>query len=186
MDLDDGDYVYDTYIREPLHIPPSVPTSNNKPGPISIPNPMITQNTDHSQPSTPGGTIGYLILPASGTDELWESYLSSSPTSSEGFDTDDEDSNAEDFYGNDYPEDEMASDDEMGEGAYRYGRENSDDEQWGYRKSDEEDEEGYEGSVEGGSWKERGFGRRDKDDDPFGTGDIGKPIKLKGAGYSVW
>ena len=38
---------------------------------------------------------------------------------------------AEDFYGNDYPEDEVDSDDEYGRGPYNYRRSASDDEQFG-------------------------------------------------------
>lgn len=38
---------------------------------------------------------------------------------------------AEGYYGADYPEDEVASDDEYGRGAYGYRQAGSDDEQWG-------------------------------------------------------
>lgn len=37
---------------------------------------------------------------------------------------------AEGYYGADYPEDEVASDDEFGRGAYGYRHAASDDEQW--------------------------------------------------------
>jgi len=37
---------------------------------------------------------------------------------------------AEDFYGNDYPEDEVNSDDEYGRGAYNYRHNASDDEEF--------------------------------------------------------
>lgn len=37
---------------------------------------------------------------------------------------------AEDYYGNDYPEDEVDSDDEFGKGAYNYRRGGSDDEDY--------------------------------------------------------
>lgn len=38
---------------------------------------------------------------------------------------------AEDYYGNDYPEDEVNSDDEYGKGAYNYRHGNSDEEEYG-------------------------------------------------------
>ena len=40
-------------------------------------------------------------------------------------------STAEDYYGNDYPEDEVNSDDEFGRGAYNYRHGASDDEEFG-------------------------------------------------------
>jgi len=49
---------------------------------------------------------------------------------------------AEGYYGADYPEDEVASDDEFGRGAYGYRNTASDDEQWDSDPgawSDEED-----------------------------------------------
>ena len=38
---------------------------------------------------------------------------------------------AEDYYGNDYPEDEVDTDDELGRGAYNYRHYASDDEEFG-------------------------------------------------------
>ena len=38
---------------------------------------------------------------------------------------------AEDYYGNDYPEDEVDSEDEFGRGAYNYRHTASDDEEFG-------------------------------------------------------
>ena len=38
---------------------------------------------------------------------------------------------AEDFYGNDYPEDEVDTDDENGRGSYNYRLRGSDDEEYG-------------------------------------------------------
>ena len=56
---------------------------------------------------------------------------------------------AEDFYGNDYPEDEVDSDDEYGRDAYQYRHHASDDDEEGfedddgnnYWSSDEEDKD---------------------------------------------
>ena len=55
---------------------------------------------------------------------------------------------AEDFYGNDYPEDEIDSDDEYGRDAYRYRNHASDDEQFDQDWSDE-DEVSFYGSTRG-------------------------------------
>ena len=43
---------------------------------------------------------------------------------------------AEDYYGNDYPEDEVNSDDEFGRGAYNYRHAASDDEEFGWSDED--------------------------------------------------
>ncbi|EMC99052.1 hypothetical protein BAUCODRAFT_31335 [Baudoinia panamericana UAMH 10762] len=75
------------------------------------------------------GNVGYLVI----TDEdqaVWEQYIDEQISDAE-YDTDDADSNAEDFYGADYPDDELASDDEHDRGAYGYRAHGaSDDEEW--------------------------------------------------------
>lgn len=48
---------------------------------------------------------------------------------------------AEDFYGNDYPEDEVNSDDEFDKGAYNYRYGASDDEEFGEEEPNWSDEE---------------------------------------------
>lgn len=48
---------------------------------------------------------------------------------------------AEDFYGNDYPEDEVNSDDEFGRGAYNYRQGASDDEEFDEEEPSWSDEE---------------------------------------------
>lgn len=91
------------------------------------------------------GNVGYLVIPAE-DESLWNSYLEEE-SSDEDEDSADADSNAEDFYAADYPEDELASDDEFDRGAYRYrGVVAEDDEEWDEDTgafSDEED--GLEG-----------------------------------------
>ncbi|KAK0644994.1 hypothetical protein DIS24_g8305 [Lasiodiplodia hormozganensis] len=117
---DDGDYVYDTYVR--YDGPPDT----------------VIDNATAASALPPD--IGVLVI---NVDEqpLWEAYLEQNPAAEDSdkeFDTDDEDENAEDFYANEYPEDEVASDDERDEGAYRYRVAASDEEEWGMY-SDEED-----------------------------------------------
>lgn len=111
MEIDTDDYVIDTFIREPLH-PDS---AGNLP--------------------PPSGAVGLLVLSAE--DEDW---WDGSDESDKEFDTDDEDENAEDYYANDYPEDELSDDDEFGRDAYQKGnRRGSDDEEWGANVEDEDD-----------------------------------------------
>ncbi|KAK3676285.1 hypothetical protein LTR78_004036 [Recurvomyces mirabilis] len=134
MDVDsDGDYVYDTYILAP----PSTESQANGTGADLV-----------------GDNVGYLVI----NDEdqaLWEAYIEDEP-SDKDWDSDDADSNAEDYYGADYPEDELASDDEYDRGAYGYRRHGaSDDESW------DEDTGAFSGDEEEDTapWKNKTYGR---------------------------
>ncbi|OAL48380.1 hypothetical protein IQ07DRAFT_589179 [Pyrenochaeta sp. DS3sAY3a] len=111
MDIDADDYVYDTYIREPL-----IPDADGK-----LPEPT--------------GTVGLLVL--ADEDEGWWNAEDDEPDKE--FDTDDEDENAEDYYANDYPEDELSDDDEFGRNMYkRKNRHNgSEDEQFDLDRHEE-------------------------------------------------
>lgn len=108
MDLDTDDYVIDTYIREVL--PPS---------------------TSGLPPSI--GTVGFLVLHDSDA-EWWNG----SDSSDKEFATDDDDSNAEEYYANDYPEDELSEDDEFDRAPYKKAhRRGSEDEEFDADESDE-------------------------------------------------
>nr|POE58979.1 hypothetical protein CFP56_24249 [Quercus suber] len=88
-----GAYVYDTYVL--------VPSSE-------------TAADEYAS----GHNVGYIVI----TDddaETWEMYMEDE-TSDKDWDSADEDENAERYHGADYPEDELASDDEDGRGAYGY------------------------------------------------------------------
>ena len=80
MDIDtieESDYVYDIFVREAL----------NKEGPVPV------------------GVAARLVIGKD--DQEWmENYFYSDDEEDDRVDTDDEDSNAEDYYGADYPEDE--------------------------------------------------------------------------------
>ena len=107
MDVDNDDYVIDTYVREAL-LPDA---SGNLP--------------------TATGTVGYLVL-AEEDDDWWHG----SDSSDKDFDTDDDDSNAEEYYANDYPEDELSEDDEFDRDPYkRNHRHGSDDEEFDANES---------------------------------------------------
>ncbi|KAF2751149.1 hypothetical protein M011DRAFT_473663 [Sporormia fimetaria CBS 119925] len=116
------DYVYDTYVREII-----LPDAS---GVVPL-------------PQTSFSTVGYILL----TEEDEEWWYEEDETDKE-FDTDDEDSNAEEYYANDYPEDELSADDEFDRAPYRHFHGESDEEFDLYEGSGDE-AEGGEG-VEGG------------------------------------
>lgn len=130
MDTSSDDYVYDTYERyQNVHPQPA-----GKDGDASL-------SIAGATPPVVGQTIGYLVI----MDEdqtLWESYYDSDANSSDerDWDSEQDDENAENYYGADYPEEEVNSDDEMGHNAYRY-RKGSDDEEFGSEDSDWSDDE---------------------------------------------
>ena len=72
-------------------------------------------------------SINPLIWPHDNMQEWWNGE----DESDQEFDTDEDDENAEDYYANDYPEDELDSDDEFGRDPYqRRYRHGSDDEEY--------------------------------------------------------
>lgn len=75
-------------------------------------------------------SMGYLVIDED-EEELWEQYLrDDDDDDDEDWDEEDGDSNAEDNPRNDYPEDEVSSDDEYDRNIYKYRRDHSDDEQF--------------------------------------------------------
>lgn len=109
------DYVIDTYVREEL----MSDTDGNV--------------IEHQ------GIIGYIVLKEE--DEEW---WNGEDESDREFDTDEDDENAEDYYANDYPEDELSSDDEFDRDPYqRRYRHGSDDEEY-----DLNDEDAYSGDED--------------------------------------
>lgn len=113
MDIDTDEYVYDTYVREPL-----LPDANGQ-----IPEPTTL------------GTVGFLVI---GEDD--EDWWNGDDESDKEFDTDDEDENAEDYYANDYPEDELSEDDEFDRNLYQKKyRHGSDDEEFDLNDDGDDD-----------------------------------------------
>lgn len=100
--MDIDDYVIDTYVREEI-----MPDGDGN----------IAQHE---------GIVGYIVL-----KEEDEDWWNGEDESENEFDTDEDDENAEDYYANDYPEDELSSDDEFDrdpyQSKYRHG---SDDEEY--------------------------------------------------------
>lgn len=100
----------------------------------------IREPLDPNAPVDTSLTTGLLVLSAD-DDDWWDA---DSAESDKEFDTDDEDSNAEEYYANDYPEDELSEDDEFGRNVYQKKyRHGSDDEEY---MGEESDEEGMLGS----------------------------------------
>ncbi|KAK4974753.1 hypothetical protein LTR66_011050 [Elasticomyces elasticus] len=107
---DDGEFVYDTYVRS-----------------------AAPQSLSDALESAPGSDVGYLVITEE-DEKFWERYIEEDSDSGKDWNSEEEDENAEDYYGADYPEDEVASDDEFGEGAYGYRHGGSDDEEWDTRE----------------------------------------------------
>ncbi|CAI6337069.1 unnamed protein product [Periconia digitata] len=108
--MDIDDYVYDTYVREVV-----MPDAEGK-----LP--------EHQ------GTVGVIVL--KDEDEDW---WNGDEEVEREFDTDDEDENAEDYYANDYPEDELSSDDEYDRNLYQSRfRHGSDDEELSWNEDDDD------------------------------------------------
>lgn len=63
-------------------------------------------------------------------EDLWDQYLREEEEDDEDWDSEDEDSNAEENPRNEYPDEEVSSDDEFGKNLYKYRRACSDDEQF--------------------------------------------------------
>lgn len=130
MDVDsDSEYVYDTYVLAPTSLPAPSSTSQTLPATVPI-----------STPTPSGPKIGYIII-TEADEQAWETYMHDLPLSASE-ESDSDDSNAEDYYGADYPSDELASDDEHDRGAYGYrARRGSNDEQYGLDGEGDDDDD---------------------------------------------
>ncbi|KAL8802048.1 MAG: hypothetical protein Q9182_004061 [Xanthomendoza sp. 2 TL-2023] len=72
--------------------------------------------------------VGLLVIEDEDQD-IWELYGEEDQSSDGGWNSEEEDENAEDYYGNDYPEDELDSDDEYDRNTYRHWQSVFDDEE---------------------------------------------------------
>ncbi|KAF2735996.1 hypothetical protein EJ04DRAFT_551671 [Polyplosphaeria fusca] len=118
--MDTDDYVYDTYVRDTTVTETDV---------------VMTDLTDSS-------SIGVILL-----SEEDEAFWFDDSDSDREFDTDEDDENAEGYHGNDYPEDELSSDDEFGRNEYQYFHGASDDE---YDLGNASDSDAFSGDDEEG------------------------------------
>ena len=105
IDVEDEDYIYDTYVLAP-----------------------VAESAAVDDAARSNGDVGYLII-TEDDQSAWEAYIEDETSDTEPSDDDDE--NAEGHYGADYPEDELGSDDEFDRNAYGYRRNgDSDNEEW--------------------------------------------------------
>ncbi|OKL61140.1 hypothetical protein UA08_03593 [Talaromyces atroroseus] len=138
----DGEYVYDTYIRIPLHTAPQLPQQKLQSDITGYTDPLAEANAANGI-STIGPTrtdIGVVVI-TSDDEEIWDQYLEDDQDSEVDWDGDDVDSNAEDNPANDYPDEELSSADEYDDkpSIYRrYRSTASDDEEYDINEFDEE------------------------------------------------
>ncbi|MCJ1465497.1 hypothetical protein MMC07_004115 [Pseudocyphellaria aurata] len=110
----EDDFVYDTYVRS-WGQADGVRTDS-------------LEQYDDGLHHVDSSKIGILII-AEHEQAVWETF-GEEEESDKDWNSEEEDENAEDFYGNDYPEDELNSDDEFGMGAYDCRHRASDDEEF--------------------------------------------------------
>ncbi|KAK8159283.1 hypothetical protein IWX90DRAFT_295988 [Phyllosticta citrichinensis] len=146
-DGDGGDYVYDTYI---LSTGPADTVLHHAASSAAT---AATMTSILATPLPP--SVGLLIIRAD-DEPLWEAYADGDggaggdAEDEDAFDTDDEDSNAEDWRGNEYPEEEDDDDEVMGEdsdgeekaAARPKGLGRIEDEEWDARGADGVDSDG--------------------------------------------
>ncbi|KAL2047026.1 hypothetical protein N7G274_001044 [Stereocaulon virgatum] len=124
----ESNYVFDTYIR---FQPSTQPLGAGK---STEPHVDPLQGIDY-------GNFGVIVIDDDDDEKtFWETY-GEIQESDPDWNSEEEDENAEDFYGNDYPEDEVSSDDEYGRGAYNYRHDASDDEEFGEETAWSDDDE---------------------------------------------
>ncbi|KAL8902956.1 MAG: hypothetical protein Q9207_004256 [Kuettlingeria erythrocarpa] len=95
-------FVFDVYVRHAEQV--------NQRASIGIQDTVL-----HSRDA---GKVGVLVI-ADEDQETWELYGAEDQSSDEEWNSEEEDENAEGYYGNDYPEDELDSDDEYDRDTYK-------------------------------------------------------------------
>ncbi|SPO01070.1 uncharacterized protein DNG_03817 [Cephalotrichum gorgonifer] len=95
----------------------------------------------------PRGDVGVIIFE---DDKEKEFFYGAADSDSDAELPDDEDENAEDYYGADYPEDEVSEDDEYGHNPYQYRNNASDEEEFNNDNDDDDDFNTFSGDEEGG------------------------------------
>lgn len=145
-----AEYVFDTYVREAVGAAAAGAEA-------AVTTALPTGSGGAAPPLA--GQVGVLVLEAADR-ETWEAWLLADGEGSAGdgereFASDDEDENAEGYYGADYPENEVSSEDERGEGAYGYRVRREDEEEWdarGFGSDDGEDGGVWSGDEDGGDY----------------------------------
>ncbi|KAL8738562.1 MAG: hypothetical protein Q9181_000669 [Wetmoreana brouardii] len=98
-----GNFILDVYVRQNGHDGEKVLNKLQT-------NALKTTNPDR---------IGMLVIEDE-DQEIWELYGQEDQISDEDWNSEEEDENAEDYYGNDYPDDELDSDDEYDRDIYEH------------------------------------------------------------------
>ncbi|KAI4133349.1 MAG: hypothetical protein LQ338_000249 [Usnochroma carphineum] len=106
-------FVFDVYVRQTEHLHEEPLTG--------------MQNTALN--SADPDKVGVLVI-ADEDQETWELYGAEDQSSDEDWNSEEENENAEGYYGNDYPEDELDSDDEHDRDTYRHWQSAFDDEEF--------------------------------------------------------
>ncbi|KAJ5101536.1 hypothetical protein NUU61_003758 [Penicillium alfredii] len=151
-DDNDGDYVYDVYIRRPL--------AESE----MLTNPLAEFESDqqqkHAEASHRG--VGVIVITAE-DEEYWEHFIEDDE---EEWDSEDADSNAENNPANDYPDEELSSSDEDDDPSAIYSRYRhrgaSDDEEY-----DLDDSASESGARYGGWVSRRRFDRHVDSDESY-------------------
>ncbi|KAL9586931.1 MAG: hypothetical protein Q9212_000603, partial [Teloschistes hypoglaucus] len=110
-EADPENFVFDMYVRQNEHAPNNA--SNGLPA-------VGLEGADPDK-------VGLLVV-EEGDQEIWELYGEQDQSSDDDWNSEEEDENAEDFYGNDYPEDELDTDDEHDRNTYKHWRGDFDEE----------------------------------------------------------
>jgi len=156
-EIDDVEYVYDTYIRIPLHTATTsglttIPRLSQHPNSdmtgykdpladINARNGVVHSDialTAHNIDPT-RTDIGIVVI-TSDDEEIWDQYLEEDHDSDVDWDGDDVDSNAEDNPANEYPDEELSSADEYDDNPTvyrRYRTAASDDEEFDFNDFDD-------------------------------------------------
>ncbi|KAL8695037.1 MAG: hypothetical protein Q9218_000405 [Villophora microphyllina] len=100
---DAENFVFDVYVRQNEHADGNM--SSGLPG-------MISEETDPDK-------VGLLVVEEE-DQEIWDLYGEQDQSSEDDWNSEEEDENAEDHYRNDYPEDELDSDDEYDRDTYEH------------------------------------------------------------------
>ncbi|KAL5358391.1 hypothetical protein BJX96DRAFT_173394 [Aspergillus floccosus] len=112
---DDGEYVYDTYVRRPLGDGPW------------LTNPLVDLENGHEAwlrqhgVDTARQDIGVIVITQE-DEEYWEHFVVDDEDDEDRWDSEDGDSNAENNPANDYPDEELSWDDEDDEAMAAYSK----------------------------------------------------------------
>ncbi|TRX94849.1 hypothetical protein FHL15_004310 [Xylaria flabelliformis] len=125
-DSDDGDYIIETYVRVPA-----------------------SSMGDHVPPQS----VGLLVFDA---EPDLEFFYGEDDESEDEWAEDEEDENAENYYTADYPDEEVATDDEFGKNPYAFRTDNASDlEEYDVESDDQFDEEGATSQFRTGAQQTR-------------------------------